>query len=63
MKSLAPGPEPRTAKPETQSPKPPAAAKAAAGEVCPVCGGETRSQHCKVFCTKCGHLVYSCSEF
>ena len=32
-------------------------------EACPLCGGELEQQHCKVFCAKCGHLVYNCSEF
>lgn len=30
--------------------------------ICHVCGStETRSQHCKVFCVKCGYLIENCS--
>lgn len=43
----------------SEKPKPPPVVEA----VCPACGGALETQSCKVVCTKCRRLVFSCSEF
>lgn len=44
-------------------PKPPAKPQDAIDGTCPVCGAALRQQQCKVFCSRCHHLVFNCSEF